>query len=597
MTRIALPQTWFWLFAAYLLFGMHFFMHNPGGSGFYLPFNMVGWIFVSLLIAVGLWQMTHNQRVRFSRFHALCWLVLGLLFVPLLYPNNTFADHALPRLAGAAGGLLLYFSLLQCRFDLQQRRRLLYLLLAGVSLEILLGLMQYYLLEPGNGMGYNTSVNRPYGIFQQPNVMASFMATGLMLACYLGLDDKAHRRDRLFWLWLTTVLFSTPLLLVLLQSRTGQLAGVLGLLLMLPLAWQTNKKRLFIGLGLVLAGIVTALYSQSLSEGVQRGIEAYANPGYRKGYWQQGLAMIQASPLFGFGYGDFERQFMEFYNASRVAEGRLPPMEPNLAHPHNELLLWGIEGGLLPVLAILLAVAGFIRLLSKAPWRHGLALAALVWPIALHSQTEYPFYHSLAHWVTLLVLLYWVDTRLEQPLERQFRPWLLARFTAVLLPALVIPFMLSGLQTAHVVTQYERGGYKEPELLLSASNPMAWLTRLEFNAMSLQLAVGQAQQDNDALQAYATWAEQFVRHTPRANIYYNLVLALNHLDEQARAERLLAEARHFYPGDPLLKHDNISQALRTLEDKRTSQAVGLTPPPEQLGPGPELRDQKVKING
>ncbi|WP_116474448.1 PglL family O-oligosaccharyltransferase [Zobellella maritima] len=576
MTRTALPQAWFWLFTAYLLFGMHFFMHNPGGSGFYLPFNMVGWIFVSLLIAVGLWQMTLNRAVRFSRFHALCWLVLGLLFVPLLYPNNEFADHALPRLAGAAGGLLLYFSLLQCRFDLVQRRRLLYLLLAGVSLEILLGLVQFYLLEPGNRMGYNTQVNRPYGIFQQPNVMASFVATGLMLACYLGVDDKQHHRNRACWLWLAAVLFTAPLLLMLLQSRTGQLAAVLGLLLLLPLAWQTDKKRLFIGLGLVLAGIVAALYSQSLNEGLQRGVESLANPGYRKGYWQQGLAMIQASPLFGYGYGDFERQFMEFYNASRVAEGRLPPMEPNLNHPHNELLFWGIEGGLLPVLGILLASIGAIGMLCNTHWRHSLALAALVWPIALHSQTEYPFYHSLIHWVTLLVLLYWIDSRLSSPLERPFHPWLLARFTAVLLPALVIPFMLSGLQTAHVVTRYERGGYQEPELLLSASNPMAWLTRLEFNAMSLQLAVGQAQQDVEALKAYVSWGEQFVRHTPRANIYYNLVLALNQLNEPARAKRLLAEARHFYPDEPLLKQDNISKALRSLDKGQSGQDADTT---------------------
>jgi len=41
--------------ALYWLLGMHLFMHNPGGSSFYLPFNMVGWAFVSLLIGIGLW--------------------------------------------------------------------------------------------------------------------------------------------------------------------------------------------------------------------------------------------------------------------------------------------------------------------------------------------------------------------------------------------------------------------------------------------------------------------------------------------------------------------------------------------------------------
>ncbi|GHA04862.1 PglL family O-oligosaccharyltransferase [Oceanisphaera arctica] len=571
MTRISLPYLWFWCFAAWSLGGMHYFMHNPGGSGFYLPFNMVGWIFISLMTGLGLWQMTLNRSVSYSRFHLWCWLVLLLLLVPLLYPNRGFADHALPRLAGLAGGLLFYFALLQCRLNETARYRLLYLLLAAISLEALLGLIQYYLLTPGNLIGYNTDTNRPYGIFQQPNVMASFMATGLMLACYLGLADK-RRLPVIRQLWLGAVLFSVPLLLVVLQSRVGLLGGVIGLLLLLPLAWQTDRKRLLIGLGLVLAGIVAALYSQSLNEGVQRGVEALANPGYRKGYWQQGLAMIQASPLFGFGYGDFERQFMEFYNASRVAEGLLPPMEPNLDHPHNELLYWGIEGGLLPVLAIVSVALALVRLLFKAPWRHALALAALVWPIALHSQTEYPFYHSLAHWITLLVLLYWIDTRLEALHSQPYRPWLLARFAALLIPALVVPFMLTGLQTARVVTQYERGGGKEPELLLSASNPLAWLTRLEFNAMSLRLAVGSAQQNTEELQAYVDWGQQFVLHTPRANIYYNMALALNRLDRQQEAEQLLQQARYFYPNDAMLQEDNIDKALQTLDQGHVSQA-------------------------
>ena len=38
----------------YWLLGMHFFMHNPGGAGLYLPFNAWGWIFASLVMALGL---------------------------------------------------------------------------------------------------------------------------------------------------------------------------------------------------------------------------------------------------------------------------------------------------------------------------------------------------------------------------------------------------------------------------------------------------------------------------------------------------------------------------------------------------------------
>ncbi|WP_107850961.1 PglL family O-oligosaccharyltransferase [Oceanimonas marisflavi] len=571
MTRVTLPYLWFWCFAAWALGGMHFFMHNPGGSGLYLPFNMTGWILVSLMIGLGLWQLTLNRAVVYSRFHLGCWLAFALLMVPLLYPGAEFADRALPRLAGLAGGLLFWFALLQCRFDEHGRWRLLYLLLAAVSLEALLGLVQYYLLEPGNPIGYNTKTNRPYGIFQQPNVMASFMATGLMLAWYLWLEDKRPvpviRR-----VWLGAVLVATPLLLVVLQSRVGQLGGLVGVLLLLPLSWQHSRRHTFVLLGLVTLGMTLALVSMAWVEGVQRGAEVYNDAGMRKYYWQQSLALIGQHPWTGTGYGDFERQFMEFYASQRETQAGLPPMEPNLDHPHNELLFWGVEGGLLPVLAIAGIALAFVRLLCRVPWRQALALAALVWPIALHSQTEYPFYHSLAHWVTLLVLLYWIDQRLQSPREAAYGHRLLARFTALLIPALVVPFMATGLQTAKVITQYERSGGKDPALLLEASNPMAWLTRLEFNSMSLQLAIATAQQDSDALQTYLDWGREFVRHTPRISIYHNMVLALQQLDRPEEAQRLLQQARTYYPGAEQLSEDTMSQAMLSVDSRRSAGA-------------------------
>ncbi|WMC10173.1 Wzy polymerase domain-containing protein [Oceanimonas pelagia] len=560
MSRLSLPYLFFWCFAAWALGGMHFFMHNPGGAGLYLPFNMTGWMLVSLMIALGLWQLTRNRAVVWSRFHLGCWLAFALMLVPLLYPGAELADRALPRLAGLAGGLLFWFALLQCRFDEHGRWRLLYVLLAAVTLEILLGLVQYYLLEPGNPIGYNTKTNRPYGIFQQPNVMASFMATGLMLAWYLWLEDRrplpAVRR-----LWLGAVLLTTSLLLVVLQSRVGLLGGLTGVLLLLPLSWQRGRRDTLMLLGLVLLGMALALVSMTLVDGVQRGAEVYSDPGVRKYYWQQSLALIGQHPWTGVGYGDFERQFMEFYAAQREQIATLPPMEPNLDHPHNELLFWGVEGGLLPVLAIIGVALMFGRRLCRAPWRQALALAALVWPIALHSQTEYPFYHSLAHWVALLVLLYWIDGRLLPPREAPYRHRLLARFSALLIPALVVPFMATGLHSARLITQYERGGGKEPELLLAVSNPLAWLGRLEFSAMSLRLTVAAAQQDTEALQAYLDWGREFVRHTPRAGIYRNMVLALHHLDRPEEARRLLQRARYYYPREESLHDDRIQRAL------------------------------------
>lgn len=120
--------------ALYWLLGMHFFMHNPGGAGLYLPFNAWGWIFASLIIALGLWQVTLRQQLVTSPLLVGLWLGGMLLWLPMAYPGFELKDYAIPRLLGLFAGLLFLSGLYQWRLDRSARDRLLYLLL-GVSVH------------------------------------------------------------------------------------------------------------------------------------------------------------------------------------------------------------------------------------------------------------------------------------------------------------------------------------------------------------------------------------------------------------------------------------------------------------------------------
>ncbi|GAL06362.1 lipid A core-O-antigen ligase [Photobacterium aphoticum] len=117
------------------------------------------------------------------------------------------------------------------------------MILAAVWLQTLFGWVQFLLLEPGNPFGYDTVANRPYGIFQQPNVMASFLATGLVLSAYMLARIPMYRGK---WSWQHVCLLLTPVatipLLVVLSSRTGWLAAVVGSLMMLPYLRQFGAK-------------------------------------------------------------------------------------------------------------------------------------------------------------------------------------------------------------------------------------------------------------------------------------------------------------------------------------------------------------------
>ncbi|MGL6473243.1 Wzy polymerase domain-containing protein [Aeromonas caviae] len=559
--------------ALYWLLGMHFFMHNPGGAGLYLPFNAWGWIFASLVIALGLWQVTLRQRLVISSLQLGLWLGALLLLLPMAYPGFELQDYAIPRLLGLFAGLLFLFGLYQWRLERPARDRLLYLLLGAVAIEALLGLVQYYLLVPGNWIGYDTKVNRPYGIFQQPNVMASFMATGLSLAIWLELRGHGHP-----WLRVLRygVILATSLLLVVVQSRVGQLGGVLALLLLVP--WLHRERLLGRVLGLVALGVALGLASQYGMAGAKRGLEMYQSGGMRSVYWPYAARLIAEAPWTGWGYGSFESVFLQHYMADKALNPAMVQIEYNLDHPHNEFLYWAVEGGLAPMLGMVLMGVALLWRLGRAGIVRGAALLALVTPILLHTQTEYPFYHAIALWWALLLLIHVVDAEVEEEglaghanwREHVCRPWLLLRFAAIAIPLIVVPFMLTALHTAWVVTKYERGGYKQPALLLDIVNPLAWLTRVEFDVNAVRLMVGLQANNKAELEAYLDWGQAFVRHTPRANIYANMVIALNALGRAEEADRLRADALVLYPGEPLLTGSAAKSVAATLEPKPSS---------------------------
>ncbi|MFB2863346.1 Wzy polymerase domain-containing protein [Aeromonas sp. MdU4] len=541
----------------YWLLGMHFFMHNPGGAGLYLPFNAWGWIFASLVMGLGLWQVTLRQRLLFSPLQAGLWVGGLLLLLPMLYPGFSFKDYAIPRVLGFFAGLLFLFGLYQWRFNRLQRDRLLYLILIAIAMEAVLGLLQFYLLTPGNWIGYDTKVNRPYGIFQQPNVMATFMATGIALAIWLELRRAS---GRVLIALRYGVILSAALLLVVLQSRVGQLGGLLALFLLMPQLYR--QRLLWRILGLIILAVAIGLLSQYLMAGAKRGLEIYQSGGMRSIYWPYAAKLIAQAPWSGWGYGSFESVFLHHYMADKALNPSMVQIEYNLDHPHNEFLYWAVEGGIAPMVGMVTMGGALLWRLASVRWVNAMALLALVTPILLHTQTEYPLYHAIVLWWLLLTLIYIIDTDIEEAnlssrgfsswWDVECRPWLLLRFIAIAIPLLVVPFMLTAIHTAWVVTKYERGGYKEPMLLLDIVNPMAWLTRVEFDVNSVRLMVGLQTKNEAELTAYLEWGQAFVSHTPRANIYANMVIALNALGRRDEANAMRSEALKLYPTDPLL---------------------------------------------
>lgn len=531
-----------WLFglaAFYCLIAMHIYWPNRGGSGFYLPWNLVGGIFIALLI-IGAMLFSRPPLATSGFFNLLASGSL-ILLLPLLWAQQPWLSEALPRLMGLVLGVLAYFALLQIPLGRRWRRRLLMLLLAATVIEALLGLVQYSLLQPGNWMGYNTLKNRPYGIFQQWNLMASFMATGLALALYL-LSARRPLSRSLQWL-AAAMLLLAPLLLIVIASRVGLLAALLLSPLQLWMLYRLNRRRAGIALLLLMAGVSAGLLLVMLN-GATRALMLPEPIFYRLTYWQEALDMIAERPLLGWGYGHFQYDFLHHFYTTHSSG-----MESvAISHPHNEILLWGVEGGLLSLSGIALIVWGLWRLLRHSrpvPLRPAPWLAAL--PILLHMMVEYPLYLSAAHAVLLLVILRVSDLRrrLRLPSHSQ----LPLRLTTAGIAALMVPYLLNGLHSALIITAVEKSGLRQFGPMSQVITPTPWQVRYDYDMQLRQLLQYPQTRDMATLLSYQQWAENEIRVRPDANIYINLMAVSRLLQQPQRAADLQRQAKRLFPHD------------------------------------------------
>ncbi len=535
---------------------MHIVLDTPGGVGLYYSYNVIAWLITSILISLGLWQITLNKKVYYSKM--LLWLSLGVtcLIVPVFYQFE-FTDHAIPRILALVGGLLFLFSLYQFKLSKIDALHLLILILLAVVIEACFGLVQFFIFEAGDWGGYIVGSSRPHGVFIQPNVMASFMATGLAIALFLSIKSQRLTQSKntkiLFYLLILSSLFLTSFLLVLLQSRTGFVAALAVLLLISPYLYQKNKKKLLINLVTIALAIVSATISLENSSTPVRGQQVYENVGARDAIFIVSADMIKEKLLIGYGYGGFERSFIDHFNEYALENPEIGNIIANLSHPHNEVLFWVVEGGIIALVAFVLFIIGYIYTWAKIPLTTGLVVLALILPLLLHSQLEFPFYSSVSHWLVFLVMLWLVDrfaladdeSHQNISIEKTF----LLRFLALLIPAIFIPFLLTTLHTAHIIVEHEKNptSIDAKKNLKNIINPMAWQSRLDAIVYEHILIDGLKESDGNKLKSYLYWALQRIKHKPREGLYINCLLVIKALGQHEAYQLLLEEAKRTYP--------------------------------------------------
>jgi len=542
---------------------MHVTLETPGGSGLYLSYNVIAWMFIVVFIALGCWQITLKHSVAFARIHLYTFVGFIFLLIPLSY-GYEFSDHAIPRILGLAAGILLLFALSQFDELKQNPQQILWWILIAVAIQSCFGLVQYFILEAGDWAGYKPGINRPHGSFMQPNVMASFMATGFAISLYLSVSSKQCLLNKYQTFLCCFCLFSATFLLVILQSRTGYIASISSLILISMYVYSKNKKQFVINLLITGIAIFSALISFNNSDVVKRGVDIYQKVGARSEIYSITTQMIIDKPISGYGYGNFERSYLDFSNKLKLQNPDSNNPMLKLAHPHNEILFWVSEGGIAALIGMLFFIIAYlnswIKITNKQAKR--LAILGLIMPLLLHSQLEFPFYSSAAHWLVFILLLWYTDV---QSHIKQYclaiKKTFILRFIAILLTVIFLPFLVTTLHTGMIITAHEKNGYQDIKSFKSIINPIAWQSRLDANVYSHILVTGLKNHEPQKLLQYIDWALIRVSYKPRAGLYSNILLCLRVLGKHQQYQQVLIEAQTLYPlikvwGENLKQNDN-----------------------------------------
>ncbi|MCU6175599.1 O-antigen ligase family protein [Citrobacter cronae] len=509
---------------------MHLYWSNNGGSGLSLPLNITSWIYAAVLAAsTAMLLPRRHWRITVPAMGFMLGALI-LMLLCLLTPG-VWRSEALLVAGALLGGVLVYLVTLQIPLTTNVRTVLLALLWGSCVIECVAFVYQYWHWP---GVDYWEFAwrrgTRPYGIFQQVNLLASFTACGVLLSALLFLRQGGRYR----------IVFGVALVMMGFvlhesQSQTGYLSLAVGEVLLLVVFPAQRRTLLLLLLPLALGMATGAAARHFLSVAT---VDHLTTSHVRWTVLKTSLALFAERPWMGWGVGSFAAVFLE----------RAGPLGlSSISHPHNELVLWLVEGGLVGLAGALCFIAGGLWLwLHGNCWRRACLVAAL--PVVIHMLTEYPVRQSSPHWLLLILLLRCADGALKgASLTRPATS--LIRGLAFISFLIATPLLLLTLQTQQQLTLAER---QSTQWQLAESLPVGgWLlaTRYRFDLQMGYLQRYQRTRDARWLELVRRWAPDYVRVHPDPNISFTQILLALQQRDLTQAHRLATRFYLIYPND------------------------------------------------
>lgn len=372
------------------------------------------WAFACLLVIGSLYRIgKYSKKLVFPSEFKLIVLFPALVTFSELLSGFEFTTSAVFTLLSL--WILTLFLLALFQYELEQHaiNNIFLIIVFSGLLEGLVGVIQSHYYNPGFHFipGLEKVSPPPYGFFQQINNQVTYQVTCLMILFFL-LGNGYHLK-RGYLVRVLTLIFA--FLAAYIVSRSGSRVGIITLLVSLPLIlygqWpmlKKNKTALSFVFLMMLLGVISGSngferVGQKL-EFTEHSYSSSARLGILKVSWE----LFKEHPIIGHGLGSFEPNWQ--YEKGRYLQSHpnASLIESYVSHPHNELVLWAIESGLIGFAGLVSLLLGVLLSLRHLGRRQIATYLALLLPIGLHTQVELPYYTSAIHLFTSGFLIYLV---------------------------------------------------------------------------------------------------------------------------------------------------------------------------------------------
>ena len=547
------------LLIALFLFAPLYFQPNLGGRGLELTYNIPVWAIASFLIGGGLYLIAATQR--FIR-PVYTWAFLVFPVVMVLSGIISGSSQPIPwlfRQIYIVGGILFLFSFFQFNIKQNQIERILYVITVSAFVNALIAIIQIFSPELIRGW-LVTGGNTPIGVFQQINVLSSYLATGIIISFFLISRPSITSTSLAAKALLIACIGSSAFIIAYIGSRSGMLSAAIGILIILISRQQQFKKRaaltLIAALSLTGGAITGGAIEDSFKKLSQKTVEVAKGADFsaRVNMYAVALELIAQKPGIGHGIGNFQRvwglQTGDYHQ--RNPNAKLPPY---VEHPHNELAYWLIEGGIISFAGIAIAIGAVVLVLIRCGPQRGGGYVALLTPITLHAQVEQPFYISSLHWFLWLFLIFLIlrHRTITSTVPLSLPATRLIKAVAILSCIGSSYFLFHCARAQSDIHAYLTAKENSGPYLQVALNNLYFKSYAEQLAMRNLLHTSIQSKKPDKVHYFAQWGEQQIKINPQLKLFEDLINAYTFLELEKERCRIINTGTMMYPMNQPLK--------------------------------------------